>query len=233
MTDKRTCSYDGCGADRHAHKLCREHDRQRQQGQELRPVQRRSRQEGCSYIGCRRPHRASGLCSAHYAQRQGGQELKPLRTEEPARLCTFPDCNKFRLSRGWCGGHYTQDREGRPLARLRPFDPSRGCRVQDCQNKHYAQGLCKNHVRRGYDYGLTPDEVTLLLSRDSCQVCQRPWSQTRNRRPVIDHDDRTGAVRAVVCGACNLGLGHFGDDAERLQAAARYLGAADAEQTEG
>jgi hypothetical protein len=40
---------------------------------------------------------------------------------------------------------------------------------------------------------------------------------------VIDHDQHTGAMRGVTRGACNIGFGHFGDDPDRLQAAARYL----------
>ncbi len=106
---------------------------------------------------------------------------------------------------------------------LRSVDPGRGCRVGDCPERHCARGLCKSHLRKGYAYRLTPDEVTLLLSRDCCDACQRPWAPGRGRQPVIDHDHTNGAVRGVVCGSCNLGLGQFGDDPDRLEAAAQYL----------
>ena len=92
-----------------------------------------------------------------------------------------------------------------------------------CPARHYAHGLCRRHVAKGYAYGLTPEEVVALYSSPACASCGRPWGTTRDTQPVIDHDHQTGAVRGVTCGACNLGLGHFGDDPDRLQAAARYL----------
>ena len=88
--------------------------------------------------------------------------------------------------------------------------------------KHYAHGLCHNHSRKVGLYGVTPEELVVLFGSPVCASCGRPWSTSRDTHPVVDHDHDTGAVWGVTCGACNLGLGHFGDDSDRLEAAARY-----------
>ena len=157
------------------------------------------------------------------AQQQRGQELRPIEVPERHTVCAFPDCGKTPLSKDWCPGHYTQERQGRPMGPLRLVAPSRGCAAPDCEGPHYAHGLCRRHAGKGYAYGLTPEEIVALFGSSACASCGRPWGTTRDTQPVVDHDHQTGAVRGVTCGACNLGLGHFGDDPDRLQAAARYL----------
>ena len=37
------------------------------------------------------------------------------------------------------------------------------------------------------------------------------------------HDHTTGKIRGVICSACNIGIGHFDDDPDRLIRAAAYL----------
>ncbi|QBZ73352.1 endonuclease VII [Streptomyces phage RemusLoopin] len=70
-------------------------------------------------------------------------------------------------------------------------------------------------------YGLV-DSVALELRARPCDLCSAP-PPANGKAHSIDHDHATGRVRGVLCHSCNLALGHFKDDPERLLRAARYL----------
>ena len=109
------------------------------------------------------------------------------------------------------------------MAPLRPVDAKRGCAVDSCDGQHYGRALCKRHLRMANAYGLDVQALIALLAAPACESCARPWGNTRDRQAVIDHDHATGKVRGIICGACNIGIGHFDDDPARLVRAAAYL----------
>jgi len=61
---------------------------------------------------------------------------------------------------------------------------------------------------------------------DVCDICGRPETAQhagKVRRLAVDHDHVTGALRGVLCGRCNTGLGMFRDDTALIEAAAEYI----------
>ena len=54
--------------------------------------------------------------------------------------------------------------------------------------------------------------------RSRCAICGEHLVS-----PHVDHDHRTGAVRGMLCPACNHGLGHFRDSLANLRRAINYL----------
>lgn len=74
-----------------------------------------------------------------------------------------------------------------------------------------------------YLYGITPEQFESLFSAQgrACAICRTPDFGTR--APHIDHCHETGKVRGILCDPCNRGLGTFGDDPARIDAAAEYL----------
>lgn len=78
--------------------------------------------------------------------------------------------------------------------------------------------ILANNLRR---YGVTISQFAAMrdAQNGACAICREAFV----RRPRIDHCHSTGENRALLCDRCNLGLGHFKDNPERLEAAAAYI----------
>lgn len=71
-------------------------------------------------------------------------------------------------------------------------------------------------------FGLQPGEFAAMSVAQNglCGCCGEPPGQ---KGLQVDHCHRSGQVRALLCGPCNLGLGSFRDDPQRLRKAIAYL----------
>jgi radical SAM superfamily enzyme with C-terminal helix-hairpin-helix motif len=71
-------------------------------------------------------------------------------------------------------------------------------------------------------YGLTIEAYEAILAWQGgvCGICRKPPS---SRRLAVDHDHVTGAVRGLLCHACNRFWIGRRRDALRLRRAADYL----------
>lgn len=71
-------------------------------------------------------------------------------------------------------------------------------------------------------YGLTQDGYRDMLDAQGggCAICTKSF---RVAIMHVDHCHATGKVRGILCRQCNVALGLFGDDPDRLMEAAEYL----------
>lgn len=103
-------------------------------------------------------------------------------------------------------------------------DPACRERRRVWRRTHNAQPHIREHRkarRLVARYGITAAEHAELYERQggACAICEHSVYYALR----VDHDHATGEVRGLLCQKCNLGLGYFDDDAERLRAAIDYL----------
>ena len=71
-------------------------------------------------------------------------------------------------------------------------------------------------------YGITADERDAMEKKQQglCAICG--WPSKTSRRLAVDHNHKTGKVRALLCNSCNTGLGYL-EDKSWHEVAQRYL----------
>jgi len=71
-------------------------------------------------------------------------------------------------------------------------------------------------------FGITLADYDRMLEEQNgvCAVCGQ---QDKHYRLAVDHCHTTNKVRGLLCSPCNLGIGKFKDQPDRLEAAAAYL----------
>lgn len=113
------------------------------------------------------------------------------------------------------------------------FTRENGYRRKQCK------ACCYKGNRKRYDhekerfrkleaaFGIKKEEFDALMAAQNgvCAICGNPPTvHARNRGVLcVDHDHKTGKVRALLCRPCNQGLGLFQDSRALLVKAESYL----------
>lgn len=83
-----------------------------------------------------------------------------------------------------------------------------------------------------HKYKLTREVYDEMLSKqnNACAICGRELctlevynKELKPSKPCVDHDHSSGMVRGLLCSRCNVAVGMFEDDPERMLSAAVYL----------
>jgi hypothetical protein len=81
------------------------------------------------------------------------------------------------------------------------------------------RGKPGDHLKRRYGMSLADYDALLAHQGGVCAIC----GKKSKRRLVVDHCHSLRKVRGLLCDKCNIGLGMFDDDIDRLRAAIAYL----------
>lgn len=95
------------------------------------------------------------------------------------------------------------------------------------QNKHRRKVYHRNKVpfikQSLKRYGITLDEYDLLLEKQNncCAVC-KTHTDFLKRRLSVDHCHKTGKIRGLLCGPCNMSLGLLKEDIQIMNSLIQY-----------
>ena len=79
----------------------------------------------------------------------------------------------------------------------------------------------ENHLTRKYGISFPEYESMLRLQDYRCAICGRKF--TKDNVACVDHDHKTGQVRALLCKQCNTGIGMLQDNPSIIHEAEMYI----------
>jgi len=116
----------------------------------------------------------------------------------------------------------------------------RSSRCKECLNSQRRQALRKRGLkrplgvskepnyrrekRRSRSYGLSSISFKTMYDAQNgkCGICFNNM-EFLAKTTCVDHDHDNGNIRGILCMKCNLGLGHFEDNIEKMKSAIEYI----------
>lgn len=112
---------------------------------------------------------------------------------------------------------------------LRKLNPERTAAMRDREkNRYRTDGGRRSEGAIANKRGITREQYRemLLAQNNVCAICEKPESRMfkgKAMRLTLDHCHKTGKTRQFLCHMCNIGLGAFDDDVNRMLIAIEYL----------
>ena len=90
-------------------------------------------------------------------------------------------------------------------------------------NREHSTSVRSQYLKR--NYGLTFEEFEAMLSDQDncCAICKSTKPLGRHKRFNVDHHNKTGNVRGLLCSNCNTALGLVNDNIHTLKSMIEYL----------
>lgn len=163
------------------------------------------------------------MCGA--ADRDTWGHCRPCRFQRQAQLVVgATPCAKC--------GHVDRSASGKCRQCARISAGARQSQARSCKTCGAAcrdkAGKCRNCVSRRLrerKYGLSRGEFDAMVTSQggACAACMVAFATLPKKHTHVDHDHVTGAVRGVLCHACNTAIGLLSDSPSRAEMLARYL----------
>ena len=180
------------------------------------PGQVRRKCEGCGVKFWRYPNRGRGrYCSKSCKHANHTGRPKTVRTDPQ-------DCIV-------CG-------QSKPLTDYPLIAGERGLKCTECKRKPTQEQKRRSHLKVKFNITLEDWIAIYEVQHGHCPICDIPLPalqelfKTMSRRDSwksrnwnTDHCHVTGKVRGITCRQCNMGLGSFADNPDRLRRAASYV----------
>ena len=175
----------------------------------------------CSIDGCTSNARARGWCSKHYSRWSRNGNFDP-----PKRVigCKVSGCNEKHEARGYCHRHYQQSKYGIvPKVFVDCLHCGLSIKANSYNTKLHPEcvkpRLDDQRYRKKFGISLAEYEALLIKQDSACAICKEP----QRKKLAVDHDHQSGAVRGLLCGSCNRGIGLLRDNTCILRNAIDYL----------
>jgi hypothetical protein len=99
-------------------------------------------------------------------------------------------------------------------------------RLKALKRKSYENNRLKEKNKKlKKNYGITLEDYNLMLASQNykCDICLKHCELERNKILVVDHDHKTGKVRALLCDRCNKSLGILEENILLLESMISFL----------